>query len=69
MERARLANQLLSYGNELAEFLGLRLPPRYQSTISTEDLIQWSDSRNNPILQGREAFLLSIPEEEMQYPG
>ena len=40
MERTRLANQLLSHGNALAEFLSLRLPPWYQSTVSTEDLVQ-----------------------------
>ena len=40
MERAPLTNQLLSYGNELAEFLRLRLPPRYQGTVSTEDVVQ-----------------------------
>ena len=61
MERARLTNQLLSHGNELAEFLSLRLPPRYQSTVSTEDVLQdvWESAfRADP---------LSIPDNPQRF--
>lgn len=40
MEQAWLANQLLNHGNELAEFLGRRLPTRYQGQVATEDVVQ-----------------------------